>query len=97
MITVLVHHYVIPQMTKQAEALIKENGRVMRSFPGFVSRQTLYAQNDPNQITTVTVWRSIEAYQGWTNRPDRPQPQPNAPAMWSKPIENTLFNVTAEV
>lgn len=97
MITVIVHHYVVPQMLKQAKALIKKNGRVMRSFPGFISRQTLIGQNDPNQVTTVTIWRSLEDQQRWNNRPDRPQPQPNAPTMWAKPIESTIFTVTPEV
>ncbi|MBI4311071.1 MAG: antibiotic biosynthesis monooxygenase [Chloroflexi bacterium] len=97
MITVVVHHYVIPAMTPQAEKQIKENGRVMRSFPGFITRQTLIGQNDPNQITTVTTWRALEDFQRWNNRPDRPQPQPNAPTMWAKPIESTVFNTTAEL
>ncbi len=97
MITVIVHHYVIPAKVKEAETLIKENGRVMRSFPGFITRQTVIPQNDPSQITTVTIWRSLEDRQKWDNRPDRPQPQPNAPTLWSKPIESTVFNVTPEL
>ena len=97
MITVIVNHYVLPAMIKQAQTLIQENGRVMRSFPGFITRQTLLGQNDPNQVTSVTTWRSVEDFQRWGNRPDRPQPQPNAPTMWSKPIESTIFNVTPEV
>ena len=96
MISVVVHHYVVPDLIQQAESAIKENGRVMRSYPGFHSRQTLYAQNDQNQITTVTMWRELEDFQRWSNR-DRPQPDPNAPSMWAKPIESTVFDVTPEL
>ncbi len=96
MITAIVHHYIVPELLKQTEAMIKENGRLMRSYPGFVSRQTLIAQNDPCQITTVTTWRSAEDRQRWDSRPDRPQPQPNAPTPWAKPIEAVAFTVTPE-
>ncbi|MBI4203047.1 MAG: antibiotic biosynthesis monooxygenase [Chloroflexi bacterium] len=99
MITVITHHYVIPEMTPRAGEQIKENGRVMRSYPGFISRQTLYAENDPNQITTVTTWRALEDYQRWSSRP-RSQAQPDAlaaPSMYSKPIEAIVFNVVAEL
>ncbi len=97
MITVIVNHYVLPERLQVADAAIKENGRVMRSYSGFVSRQTLYAQQDSLQITTVTTWRSLEEYQGWANRPDRPQPAPGAPTNWSKPVEATVFEVTPEL
>ncbi|MBI4340290.1 MAG: antibiotic biosynthesis monooxygenase [Chloroflexi bacterium] len=97
MITVIVNHWVLPERMKEAEATIKENGRAMRSYAGFISRQTLYAQKDPHQITTVTNWQNQESYQGWTGRPNPPQPRPNAPVMWSKPVESTVFEVTPEL
>ena len=97
MITAIVHHYVVPELRERADAAIKGNGQVMRSYPGVVSRQTLYGQSDPLQITTVTTWRDAEAYKGWTERPDRPQPSPDAPTMWSKPIEALVFDVTPEL
>ena len=97
MITVIVHHYAVPDLVSRAESGIKENGRVMRSFPGFISRQTLYAQDDRNQITSVTTWRSLDDFQGWSNRPDRPAPNPDAPSLWSRPVESTVFDLTPEL
>lgn len=96
MITVIVNHYVLPDQLRRAKAGIRENGRLMRSYPGFVSRQTLIAQQDPLQVTTVTSWRRMRDYQGWTNRPGRPQPAPGAPTRWSRPVETSIFRVTPE-
>lgn len=96
MITVIVNHYVLQERFQQADARVKESGRVMRSYPGFVSRQTLYAQQDPMQITTVTTWRSLEDYQRWDDR-NRPQPSPGAPTRWSRPVEKVVFEVTPEL
>ena len=97
MITVIVHHYVLREHLEQAESNIKGNGKAMRDFKGFVSRQTLHAQEDPLQITTVTTWNSVGEFQAWGNRPGRSQPQPDAPTMWSAPIESKTFEVTPEL
>ena len=97
MITVVVHHYVLREQLERAESAIKGNGKAMRDFQGFVSRQTLIAQEDTLQITTITTWNSVGDFQAWGNRPGRPQPQPDAPTMWSAPIESTIFEVTPEL
>ena len=97
MITVIVHHYVLREQLERAESAIKGNGKAMRDFKGFVSRQTLYGKEDPLQITTVTTWNSADELEAWDNRPDRPQPQPDAPTMWSAPIERGMFDVTPEL
>jgi heme-degrading monooxygenase HmoA len=97
MITVIVHHYVLQEQLELAESNIKNNGKLMRDFAGFLSRQTLHAQENPLQITTITTWNSAEELQAWDNRPGRPQPQPDAPTLWSAPIERTAFEVTPEL
>lgn len=95
MITAIVHHWVVPEKLDTAKNLIQQTGKVMRSFPGFVSRQTLIAQANPLQISTVTCWETEQAYQGWLKeRAKRPAPPGG---LWSKEPETTIFTSIPEI
>jgi len=97
MITVIVHHYVLPDRLQEADTRIRENGRRMRSFPGFVSRQTLRSQGDPLKVTTVTCWQSGEDRERWDQSPERRQAREGQPNLWSKPPEPEFFDTIPEI
>ena len=60
MIGVLTHHWAKPDKIDEARKLLDRNGSAQSQAPGFVSRQTLIAEGDPTQITTLVVWTSAD-------------------------------------
>ena len=87
MIAQLAHHWALPDKFDEANAVLLENGRAMRAFPGFISRQTFIAENDPLRITTIVVWRRKEDHQAWLESPERKARAGSAGSLWSKPVE----------
>ena len=97
MLAVIVQHYVLPEFLQEAETLIRTNGRRMRSFHGFVSRQTLRSHSDPFKITTVTCWERREDREGWDQSPERREASDGADRLWSKSPEVESFDVVPEL
>ena len=97
MITAIVHHYALPDRLQEAETRILGNGRKMRGFDGFVSRQTLRSQSDPLKITTVTLWQSNEDRERWDQSPERRQARESSVNPWTKPPEPEFFDVIPEL
>ena len=99
MITLMAHHYVLPDKLDDAKATILENGRAMRSFPGFISRQTLQSESDPLKITTLVTWQRKEQYQVWLDSPERRSRMGggSAGSLWSRPVESEYFEVVPEL
>ena len=55
MIGVLTHHWAKVDKIDEARKLLDRNGDAQSKTPGFVSRQTLIALEDPAKITTLVV------------------------------------------
>jgi heme-degrading monooxygenase HmoA len=96
MITVIVHHWVLPEKLDLAKGLIQQAGKTMRSFPGFVLRHTLIAQTNPLQLSTVTCWETEEAFQAFARERDKPREAPGEP-MWTREPEITVFTAMQEL
>ena len=39
--------------------------------PGYISSETMQRLEDPNQITVVSMWKDIEAWEAWKNSDTR--------------------------
>ena len=68
----LVHvhnHFILPGKVEQAKDLFRENGRVLATIPGLISRQVLMSKNDPLRWTGINVWENDEAPKVWYNHP----------------------------
>jgi heme-degrading monooxygenase HmoA len=93
MIGVLTHHWAKPDKVDEARSLLDRNGEAQSKAPGFVSRQTLHALNDPTKITTLVVWTSNDIYDAWRASPARAAAMKGAEALWSKPPESERYEV----
>ena len=93
MIGVLTHHWAREDRVAQARAKLDGNGLAQSKAPGFVSRQTLLALDDPTQITSIVVWDSSEVYDAWKSSPERAKAMADADELWSKPPESQRFQV----
>jgi heme-degrading monooxygenase HmoA len=95
MIGVLTHHWAKADSIDAAKQLLDGNGLAQSKAPGFVSRQTLYATNDPTKITTLVIWTSNEIYDQWRASPERAVAMKGAEALWSRPPESERFYVAS--
>ena len=69
------------------------NGLAQSMAPGFVSRQTMLALDDPNQITSIVVWETNEIYDRWKSSPEREKAMANAELLWLKPPQSQRFDL----
>jgi heme-degrading monooxygenase HmoA len=95
MIGVLTHHWAKPDSIGEARKLLDRNGSAQSKAPGFVSRQTLLAQDDPAQITTLVVWSSEDIYDAWRASPQRATAMRGADSLWAKPPQSQRFQIVA--
>ena len=93
MIWVLTHHWAKGGNVNEARRLLDGNGLAQSKAPGFVSRQTLLALDDPTQITSIVVWKSNEVYDAWKSSPERAKAMADADKLWSRPPESQRFHV----
>ena len=49
-----------------ARLLINHRNGAMKQ-PGYISSETMQRLEDPNQITVVSMWKDIEAWESWKN------------------------------
>jgi heme-degrading monooxygenase HmoA len=101
MIGIIVHHYTRPGQEATARKLIQENGQAMRAFPGFGGRYTLIAQNNPRQISTLTLWETPQDRDRWMGSDARNQVRKQVADRWDQLWESTpepeLFDVVPEL
>ena len=93
MIGVLTHHWAKEDRVAEARAKLDGNGLAQSKAPGFVSRQTLLALDDPTQITSLVVWDSNKIYNSWKSSPERSKAMAGADELWSRPPESQRFQV----
>ncbi len=93
MIAVLTHHWAKERLTAEARAKLDGNGLAQSRAPGFVSRQTLIALDDPTQITSIVLWDSGAIYDDWKASPERAAAMAGADELWARPPESQRFEV----
>ncbi len=97
MFTIISHHYAVPEHRQAGLDTVLEVGQAMRRYPGFISRHTLVADDDPTQITSITSWRDKESAQAWDSGPDRQSLRQHGMPFWSKPPHRVSFAVVDEL
>ncbi len=53
-----------------ARLLINNRNGAMRQ-PGYISSETMQRLEDPSQVTVVSMWQDIEAWEAWKNSETR--------------------------
>ena len=52
---------------KAASRLLINHRNGAMKQPGYISSETMQGLEDPNQITVVSMWKDIEAWESWKN------------------------------
>ena len=66
MIAQVAEHWIRPEAIEQGRMLYRDNGKAMKTAPGFVMRFMLISQSDPLKITTISVWRDRDSMTAWS-------------------------------
>ena len=53
-----------------ARLLINHRNGAMQQ-PGYISSETMQRLEDPNQVTVISMWQDIEAWEAWKNSETR--------------------------
>ena len=56
---------------KAAARLLINNRNGAMQQPGYISSETMQRLEDPNQITVVSMWQDIDAWEAWKNSETR--------------------------
>ena len=56
-------------MFEKARKMLDGNGLAQSNAPGFISRTTLLARTDSNQISSIVIWDNDGIYYSWKKSP----------------------------
>lgn len=56
---------------KTAARLLINHRQAAMKQPGYISSETMQRMEDPNQITVVSMWQDIKAWEAWKNSETR--------------------------
>jgi heme-degrading monooxygenase HmoA len=59
--------------------------------PGYISGETLHAVNDPNHYLVISIWESMDHWQGWFNNEERRKLQVKIDDYLESPTVMRLF------
>lgn len=65
MIVIIVHHWCKPGLIEAAQRRVDANGDSSSQAPGFLFRYRIGKPGEPERLSTVSGWESLEAYRAW--------------------------------
>ena len=93
MIGVLTNHWSKDGSFNKARILLDRNGLAQSMAPGFVSRTTLLARENPSQITSLVVWENDGIYDEWKLSKERAVAMRGADSLWAKNPVSQRFDI----
>ncbi len=92
MLGIVVHHVATQGRQADGTELIRTAGRAMSGFAGFRHRYTMVSRDDPQRITTVTLWDSYDDFVRWRDS-DANRAIVRPPGVWTTKPEQLFFDV----
>jgi heme-degrading monooxygenase HmoA len=93
----IVHHDIQPGKLAEAQQRIDGNGYRMAARPGFRLRYLLHPAEAGDELVTVTVWDSEEAYQDWVSHNRADNPHAGKPAPYIGSPKTSLYPVASQI
>jgi heme-degrading monooxygenase HmoA len=75
-----------------ARLLINHRNGAMEQ-PGYISSETIQRLEDPNQITVISMWKDIEAWETWKNSETRRANENEAKELLAGPTEYEHYSL----
>jgi heme-degrading monooxygenase HmoA len=96
-IGIIATHIALAGKEKEGVARLQRNGRMMSEFPGFRERFVLVAKDNPLQISTFTIWDSLEDMHRWRNSDARKEHASDGSGFWAVPPRSESFKIVPEL
>ena len=93
MIGVLTHNWAKKGMFEKARELLDGNGLAQSNAPGFISRTTLLARTNSNQISSIVLWDNDGIYDSWKKSSERDVAMAGAEVLWEKSPVSERFDI----
>jgi len=61
------------------------------SSKGYISGETLRAQEDPHNIVVITTWQSVEEWKAWEKNPERKEIQAKIEKLMARPTRTKIY------
>jgi len=58
---------------------------------GYISGETLRAQDDPHNYIVITTWQSIEDWKAWEKNPERKKIQAKIEKLMARPTKTRIY------
>jgi heme-degrading monooxygenase HmoA len=58
---------------------------------GYISGETLRAQNDPHNYIVITTWQSIDDWKEWEKNPERKKIQAKIEKLMARPTKTKIY------
>ena len=59
---------------------------------GYISGETLRAQDDPQNYVVITTWQSIEEWKAWEKNPERKKMQEKIEKWMARPTKTKIYS-----
>jgi heme-degrading monooxygenase HmoA len=73
-------------------------GRMLRELrskaipsKGYISGETLRAQNDPHNYIVISTWQSLEDWRKWEKQPERKKIQARIEKLMARPTKTKIY------
>jgi heme-degrading monooxygenase HmoA len=58
---------------------------------GYISGETLRAQDDPHNYIVITTWQSVEDWKAWEKQPERKKIQAKIEKLMARPTKTKIY------
>jgi len=62
-------------------------------FGGYVSSETLSDYHDPNRVTVISTWRTLEDWEAWKKSPERTSNESKLASILAAEPEYEIYNL----
>lgn len=68
---IIIKRHFVPGKEQQIISLLNEIRSKAMNQPGYISGETLFKENAPNEMTVIATWQSYENWKQWKNSEER--------------------------
>jgi heme-degrading monooxygenase HmoA len=91
MVKVFIKRKVIDDNIVELMTLLKKLRALTLSQPGYVSGETLRRLDQPDQCMVISIWRSLEDWNGWLSNKERVAVQGEIDGLLGKATEYEVY------
>ncbi len=91
MVKVLLERTIKGKNVGEIVRLLRQMRVLAMQQPGYISGETLHAQDDPNHYLVISTWETMEHWQTWRNNPARQKLQKEIDSFLESPTHMRIF------